>query len=342
VAASELSSWGGRARSHGTSGSVGAHLDREARSGAGERVAAPEPNATRRRGPGPRATWQHRSSPQQGGEVWGRGTRGDSGAHLCREVWFEATAYVAARGCTPCSLRAYMRGYPVFKVPTDASCEPNYWTYCILLKHFLKSSLVSVQYVDTSGLWNVVELHTVWQLLEMMVKHGLNPTKMTYSSIIAGFCKAMRLREACELLDHMCGKGISPNEEIYTMLIKCCCDTKFFKKALSFVSNMVECGFQPKLESYQYLMVGLCNEEDFDKAESLFNDLLGMDYNHDEVAWKVLNDGLLKAGHVDICSQLLSTMENRHYRINPEIYAMVTKNMQEAAGSVIRELRQAT
>jgi hypothetical protein len=104
VAASELSSRGGRARSHGTRGSAGAHPDREARSGAEEHVAAPELNSARKRGAVPRDTWQHLSSPQQGGEVRGRGTRGGSGAHLCREVWSEAIACVAARGCTPCSL----------------------------------------------------------------------------------------------------------------------------------------------------------------------------------------------------------------------------------------------
>jgi hypothetical protein len=104
VAAPELSSRGGRARSHGTRGSVGAHLGREARSGAEEHMPAPKLNSARRRGPGPRDTWQHRSSPQQGGEVRGHGTRGGSGAHLCRDVWSEATACVAAHGCTLCSL----------------------------------------------------------------------------------------------------------------------------------------------------------------------------------------------------------------------------------------------
>jgi hypothetical protein len=104
VTAPELSSQGGRARRHGTRGSAGAHLGREARSGAEEHVAASELNSARRRGPGPRDTWQHRSSPQQGGEVRGRGTRGGSGAHLCREVWSKTTAYVTARGCTTYSL----------------------------------------------------------------------------------------------------------------------------------------------------------------------------------------------------------------------------------------------
>jgi pentatricopeptide repeat protein len=239
-----------------------------------------------------------------------------------------------------CGHMGYMdRAFCTLKRMMDASCEPNYWTYCLLLKHFLKTSLGNVHYVDTSGLWNWVELETVWQLLERMVRYGLNPTVVTYSSIIAGFCKAKRFEEACVLLDHMCGKGISPNEEIYTMLIKCSCDTKLFKKALSFVRNMVDCGFQPHLESYQYLITGLCDEGNYDKAKSLFCDLLGMDYNHNEVVWKILNDGLLKAGHVDICSKLLSAMENRHCHINSQTYAMVTNNMHEASGSVVSELR---
>jgi hypothetical protein len=64
VAAPELSSWGGRARSHVTRGNAGAHLYKEARSGAKEHVVAPELNSARRRGPGPRDTWQHRSLPR--------------------------------------------------------------------------------------------------------------------------------------------------------------------------------------------------------------------------------------------------------------------------------------
>jgi hypothetical protein len=104
MAAPEPSSRGGRAWSRGTRGSIRAHLDREVRSRAEEHVTASELNSVRRRGPEPRDTWQHRSSPQQGGEVRGRGTRGGSGAHLCREVWSEATTCVAARGCTSCSL----------------------------------------------------------------------------------------------------------------------------------------------------------------------------------------------------------------------------------------------
>jgi hypothetical protein len=48
VAAPELSSRGGKARSHWTRGSVRAHLGREVRSRTEERVVAPELNSARR------------------------------------------------------------------------------------------------------------------------------------------------------------------------------------------------------------------------------------------------------------------------------------------------------
>jgi hypothetical protein len=49
-------------------------------------VAAPELTSSRRQGLELRDMWQRQSSPQQGGEVRGRETHGDTGSHLCREV----------------------------------------------------------------------------------------------------------------------------------------------------------------------------------------------------------------------------------------------------------------
>jgi hypothetical protein len=51
VVVPELSPRGGRAQSHGTRGSVGAHLGREVRSRAEGHVAVSEPTSAGRRGP---------------------------------------------------------------------------------------------------------------------------------------------------------------------------------------------------------------------------------------------------------------------------------------------------
>jgi hypothetical protein len=52
--------------------------------------------SSERRGPELRDTWQRQSSPQQGGEVRGRGTCGGTGAHLDREVRSGTVRHVAA------------------------------------------------------------------------------------------------------------------------------------------------------------------------------------------------------------------------------------------------------
>jgi hypothetical protein len=75
VAALELSSQGGIAWSHETHVSAGAHLPREARSGAEEYVIVSELNSVRRRGPGP---------------------RGSTRAHLSKEMRSGTTGHVAA------------------------------------------------------------------------------------------------------------------------------------------------------------------------------------------------------------------------------------------------------
>jgi hypothetical protein len=59
-------------------------------------VEALEPTSTGKRGPELRDTWQRQSSSQQGGEVRGRETRGNAGAHLDREARSEVAGHVAA------------------------------------------------------------------------------------------------------------------------------------------------------------------------------------------------------------------------------------------------------
>jgi hypothetical protein len=128
VAVPKAPSQEGRALNRGTRDSTRVHLSKEARSKAMGHVTVLELTSARRRGPELRDTWRHRSSPQQGGEVRGRGTRGDSGAHLYREVWYEATAYMAAHGCMSYSLsllRVCMWRYLVFRVPTQNKNIPK-------------------------------------------------------------------------------------------------------------------------------------------------------------------------------------------------------------------------
>jgi hypothetical protein len=78
----------------GSRGSVGAHLDREVRSGAEEHVAASEPTSAGRRGSELRNAWWRWSSTQQGNKTRGHGPRDITGAYLSKKVRSEAVGHV--------------------------------------------------------------------------------------------------------------------------------------------------------------------------------------------------------------------------------------------------------
>jgi hypothetical protein len=82
--------------SHGTRGSTGAHLSREARFEAIGHVAALELTLIERRGSEPYDTWQRRSPPQTGGQVRNHSSRDSAGVHLSWEVRSEAIGHVTA------------------------------------------------------------------------------------------------------------------------------------------------------------------------------------------------------------------------------------------------------
>jgi hypothetical protein len=77
VAVPELPSQEGRAPSRGTRGSIRAPL-------------------SGRQSPKPWDTWQHGSSPRQGGKYRSRETRGSAGAHLSKEVRSRAAGHMVA------------------------------------------------------------------------------------------------------------------------------------------------------------------------------------------------------------------------------------------------------
>jgi pentatricopeptide repeat protein len=85
------------------------------------------------------------------------------------------------------------------------------------------------------------------------------------------------------------------------MLIDCCFEAELYGKVLGFMGSMKELGFKPRLHSYQQLIVGFCEQGAFEEAKTAFCELIDLEINHDEVAWEVLIEGLLKRGQVPEC-----------------------------------------
>ncbi|KAJ9691529.1 hypothetical protein PVL29_013645 [Vitis rotundifolia] len=161
-----------------------------------------------------------------------------------------------------------------------------------------------------------------------MVEHGCTIDVSIYGALITGFCQNERLEEAQGLVHHMKERGMSPSEDIYNSLLDCCCKLGVYAEAVRLVDVMVENGLLPLLESYKLLVCGLYIEGSNEKAKAVFHGVLSCGYNYDEVAWKVLIDGLLKRDLVDECSELLDIMEEKGCQPNPQTYSLLIEGLE--------------
>ncbi|KAJ4763946.1 Pentatricopeptide repeat-containing protein [Rhynchospora pubera] len=223
--------------------------------------------------------------------------------------------------------------YGILKQMMDGdTCNPDFCVYSDLIKHLLRRKACTrgdacTTWKDTCGMWNELGLEIVFQLLDEMINYGCTPDVTTYFHLIEGFCKAGRLEEANTLFNTMKEKDISPNENIFNILVNCCFETKSYQTGLGFMGAMRELGFQPRLDSYRRLIVGFCEEGLFGEAKTAFCELLGLKKNHDEVAWEILIEGLVKQGNVSECYELLSVMEEEGCVLCSETYELIAREV---------------
>ncbi|KAG6500982.1 hypothetical protein ZIOFF_040845 [Zingiber officinale] len=173
-----------------------------------------------------------------------------------------------------------------------------------LLTKMLKDAVLTMSitlhwFRDT--IWKVTQ-KIGFRLLHLMEKRGLVPmiTEMKRNRVdnpyIDGLINMMlicgekwvhHLVEAKALLFHMQEASKLPNADTYTPLIICCC----------------------RLNNYCIEHSGHCEEGSFDEVKSVFTSFLLKGYSCDEIAWKILIDTLLEKGHLDLCSDCLTMME---------------------------------
>ncbi|KAG9456928.1 hypothetical protein H6P81_001436 [Aristolochia fimbriata] len=218
--------------------------------------------------------------------------------------------------------------FDVFKHMFLAGCKPDYHAYAVMLKHIFREKIVK----DTESsavfdVWKTLTIDNAFNFLEQMVSHGCSPCVDSFEALIWGFCKEDRLEDAQNLVQHMSHLGIPPDEDIYTNLVNCCCKLGMYLDALKLVERMVETGHLPRLESYKLLINAFSDQKQYDNAKNAFNGLLGCEYNYDEVAWVVLIDGLLRSGHVDMCSVLLDIMEGKGCQLSSQTYDLLIKEL---------------
>ncbi|KAK2647002.1 hypothetical protein Ddye_022197 [Dipteronia dyeriana] len=171
-----------------------------------------------------------------------------------------------------------------------------------------------------------------WNVFDEMLKRGLNPTVVTFGTLVYGLCSNSRLEEALKLKEDMTRVyNVRPNGHIYSSLIKGLCKVGELNSAIGLKQEMVrdkvelesgiystlisamlkvgrkeevsgifeemrENGCNPDTVTYNAMINGLCNENDFEGAFGMFDLMRERGCTPDVVSYNVILGGLCKDG----------------------------------------------
>ncbi|CAA7034915.1 unnamed protein product [Microthlaspi erraticum] len=219
--------------------------------------------------------------------------------------------------------------FHVLKRMSDASCEPSHHIFLALIKHL------------ASGVaWKMMEFDVIVQLFEKMVQHGCNtPDADCYEKLILGMCEVGNLGIAQRLLEEMEKRGmpLPPSEMVSNALVGCCCKLQKYEEAAKVVENMICCGQSPELEYCKRVILNLYRGGAKERGRSVFKKLLRCGYYFDdEIAWKILIDGLLKDEHVDAdaYSEMFQAMQEHGCKFCPQTHQSLIQGKTDPAKAV--------
>ncbi|XVF82397.1 hypothetical protein PTKIN_Ptkin16aG0043900 [Pterospermum kingtungense] len=106
-----------------------------------------------------------------------------------------------------------------------------------------------------------IPIHALLLLnLGKMLKLGLQPTLITFSTLINGLCIQGKVAQAMRLLEDMVEEGYQPNLIIYGTVLNGLCKLGDTTRAISLLRIMGERGCAPDIITYSTLIDGLCKD----------------------------------------------------------------------------------
>ncbi|KAF0935477.1 hypothetical protein E2562_033619 [Oryza meyeriana var. granulata] len=108
------------------------------------------------------------------------------------------------------------------------------------------------------------EFDLAWELIH---KSGMEPDVGTYSTLIAGLCRAGKVVEAWGVLDWMLEKNCRPMVHTYTPIVQAYCRDGRIEEAKLLMAEMERLGCLPNVITYNVLIRALCDGGKFDEVE---------------------------------------------------------------------------
>lgn len=166
-------------------------------------------------------------------------------------------------------------------------------------------------------------------LYSRMLRVGVTPDLITYTItiLINILCNEGRIYEACNFWN-----GLNPDKISYTSIIATFCKIGDMKKAWGLFSEMLQTGHLPSVVTYTCLIDGFCKANWMDIAHLLADEMRRKKVSPDVFSYNVLIAGYRRLGNLDRAHELFKEM--RKEGIFPNDYAF---NILELDAASVKE-----
>lgn len=177
------------------------------------------------------------------------------------------------------------------------------------------------------GFCEAGRMELVKGVLEM---DSFKPDTCTFNTLMAAHCREGRIKDATKVFDQMVELRVRRDSASYSMVIRALCENGEFGRAEELVDELLEKevlkkrgGCVPLIAAYNPFFVYLCENGKANKARMLFGQLLDRRSKVDFPAFKTLILGHCKEGDFEEGYQLVLSMLKRDLVPDDECYIAV-------------------
>ncbi|KAL4559739.1 hypothetical protein LXL04_031884 [Taraxacum kok-saghyz] len=125
------------------------------------------------------------------------------------------------------------------------------------------------------SLTSVGQFDEAEKITTAMKEAGYEPDNITYSQLIFGLCKSLRLEDALQVLDEMQAHNCTPDIKTWTILIKGHCSANEVDKALIIFADMIEKGGKADADLLDVLVTGFLTQNKTMDAHQVLVEMIG-------------------------------------------------------------------
>nr|XP_048328853.1 pentatricopeptide repeat-containing protein At1g74900, mitochondrial-like [Ziziphus jujuba var. spinosa] len=163
------------------------------------------------------------------------------------------------------------------------------------------------------------------EVLEEMLKRGLNPNLTTYNIMLKGYFRAGQIKEAWEFFCQMKKRKCEIDVVTYTTLVHGFGVVGEIRKAQKIFDEMVGEGVLPSVATYNALIQVLCKKDNVENAIIVFEDMVRKGYMPNSTTYTVLIRGLCHAGQMERAVEFINRMKDDECEPNVQIYNVIIR-----------------